>query len=69
MKSILDKMVIRDGEFAVLNASVVRVLDLDTREDLMSGSAQHAVGWRFQHRNRPRRELTPDPVAPTIPSH
>lgn len=53
---------VRDWQFAIIRASVMRIFDLDPIKRPPLGERQNAHGGTFEHFDRPRRELTRDPV-------
>src|SRR5262249_30005476 len=66
VEPVFNELSVRHGQLAVVHAAMVRELDLDAREHLMSRTAQDAEGWRFQHLNQARSELPTDGIPATV---
>jgi hypothetical protein len=53
---------VRDRQFAIISAAVVRIFDLNPIKRPPLGERQNAHGGAFEHLDRTRRELARDPV-------
>jgi hypothetical protein len=69
MQPIFDEVLVSHWKMAVVDTTMMSVLDLDTGKNLMRGAAQHLVGRTFQHLDRPRSELPCDLIALAGASH
>ena len=64
--AVLDEVLVRDRELAVVLAAVLGKFDLDSGEDAVTAERQHAIRGALQHRDQPAGKLAAEAVAAMI---